>query len=976
MTNSRINHIRQTDDTLRISCLSALILATLAPFGTALAAPASPASPADPAAATADPASPSASFSPGFFSASMGNQVDLSRFEKGNIVLPGNYRVDITVNNQWQGRDDVTFSAVAGQDSAVPCFDAAQLTKLGINLEKAARGDGKRTPDDVAAHTVPKGPICGDLGKYIPDASVSFDSTSQSLTISVPQLYMNNWARGYVDPSQWDQGVNAGIIGYNFSSSHTTGPASGTQSYLGVNAGVNLGAWHFRHQGSLTNVSGRHASTNYQNVATYVQRDIPKWGAQLVVGDSFTSGQVADSIRVRGINLYSDDRMNPQSQQGYAPTIHGTADSNARVTVRQNGYIIYETTVAAGPFEINDLFPTGYGGDLEVTVTETDGRKNIFTVPFTALPNLLRPGITHFSATAGQLQQYGTYGSKPWVMQGTVQHGFNNTFTGFASTTASQGYGQVNLGTAINTRYGAVSVNVAASQTQLPGQGKLSGQSVGVAFNKNFTDTGTNFALGAYRFSTNGYLDLQDAVALRDLAKHDGDTSQYARQRSRLTLNVSQKIGNGSLYVNGSTTDYWGNNVGRQTSYSIGYNNSYKSVTYGISAQRSRVQAVSRTPAQEQAQRIDDIFYGTSSTVIPGRTDNRIMLSLSMPLGSAPRAPTFNTYVTRNSGDLRSTGVQASINGTAGANNNISYNVSGNRSNGDNSSSYFNGSMGYQGSFASLRAGYSHNGSSNQIAVGADGGVIIHGGGVSFSQTLGDTIGLIEAPDAAGAKVSTATGVHVGGNGYAVVPYLTPYQLNTVGLNPQDMSSDVELKSTTQTVAPHMGAVVKLKYETESGRAVIIKAPMVNGEPLPFAAEVFDASGKAVGTVGQAGKVFVRGVADSGTLTVKWGEEAAAQCHIDYRLAPQVKGKRQIAADVVQARCVSTASTSRLGAAPAPDARDSGQLMEGRDASAKGGKGKPRYPAFSMQSQGDIASVVQRYAGIYGSAAPGTWMGG
>ncbi|GAB2565182.1 fimbrial biogenesis outer membrane usher protein CupB3 [Dyella jejuensis] len=888
----------------------------------------------------------------------MGEQVDLSRFEKGNVVLPGSYRVDITVNDQWQGRDDVTFSAVEGQDSAVPCFDATQLSKLGINLDKVARGDGS-TPADVAAHALPHGPICGDLGKYIPDASVAFDSTTQSLTLSVPQLYMNNAARGYVDPSQWDNGINAGMLAYNFSSSHTTGPASSTQSYLGINAGINLGAWHLRHQGSLSNVSGRYSSTNYQNTATYLQRDIPAWGAQVVVGDSFTSGQVADSFRLRGVSLFTDDRMNPQSQQGYAPTIHGNADSNARVTVRQNGYIIYETTVAAGPFEINDLFPTGYGGDLEVTVTEADGRKNIFTVPFTALPQLLRPGTTHFSVAAGQLQQYGTYGSTPWVMQATLQHGFNNTLTGFGSVTSSQGYGQMNLGTAISTRFGAVSFNVAASHTQLPGPGLLTGQSVGVAFNKNFTDSGTNFALGAYRFSTNGYLDVQDAVALRDLVRYDGNTNQVARQRSRLNLNISQKIGGGQLYFNGSTVDYWGSSTGRQTSYSIGYGNSYKSLTYGISAQRTRLQAVNRTPTQVEAERIDDIFYGPGA-VIPGRTDNRIMLSFSMPLGSSPRAPNFRTYASRDTGASAGTSLQAGISGVAGDSRNINYEVSGNRTNGNAGSTYFNGNVGYQGSFANLRAGYSHSNNANQIAVGASGGVIVHGGGVSFAQSLGDTVGLVEAPGASGARVGSAVGVKVDGGGYAVVPYLTPYQLNTIGLNPKDMSSDVELKSTTQSVAPHLGAVVKLKYETETGRAVIIRAARADGKPLPFAAEVFDAGGKSVGVVGQAGKLFVRGIADSGTLTVKWGSTQAGQCRIDYRLPAQRKGQRQVFADVIEGQCVSTLATSAAEATSHAAGAHTGQDSASVDRRPNGDRRDAgiKLPA-SMH-----ASVLQRYVGL------------
>lgn len=53
----------------------------------------------------------------------------------------------------------------------------------------------------------------------------------------------------------------------------------------------------------------------------------------------------------------------------------------------QNGHEIYQTTVAPGPFEINDLYPTSYSGDLDVTVTEANGAVSRFSVPFQPYQN-------------------------------------------------------------------------------------------------------------------------------------------------------------------------------------------------------------------------------------------------------------------------------------------------------------------------------------------------------------------------------------------------------------------------------------------------------------------------------------------------------------------------------------------------------------------------------------------------------------
>jgi outer membrane usher protein len=173
----------------------------------------------------------------------------------------------------------------------------------------------------------------------------------------------------------------------------------------------------------------------------------------------YTDGQVFNSYGLRGIQLATDDRMLPQSLQGYAPVVRGVAQTNAKVTVRQNGVLIYQTTVAPGPFEIKDLYPTGYGGSLDVTVTEADGRVSNFSVPYASVVQLLRPGITRFDIAIGQLRNL-SIGHEPAVVQAAVQHGFSNLLTGYAGIVGSQGYAAALVGTALDTRYGALAFDV------------------------------------------------------------------------------------------------------------------------------------------------------------------------------------------------------------------------------------------------------------------------------------------------------------------------------------------------------------------------------------------------------------------------------------------------------------------------------------------------------------------------------------
>src|SRR5690606_37833467 len=152
-----------------------------------------------------------------------------------------------------------------------------------------------------------------------------------------------------------------------------------------------------------------------------------------------------------------------------------------------------------------------------------------------------------------------------------------------------------------------------------------------------------------------------------------------------------------------------------------------------------------------------------------------------------------------------------------------------------------------------------------------------------------------------------APGVRVDGRGYALVPYVSPYRLNTVTLDPQGMARDVELQSTSATIAPYAGAISRLRFDTRHGRALLVRASQATGEPLPFGAQVLDGAGQVVGMVGQGGVAYLRTEAEAATFVVRWGEAADQQCHIDYQLpalaGPESPGSEPAMFTRVEATC-------------------------------------------------------------------------
>jgi hypothetical protein len=64
------------------------------------------------------------------------------------------------------------------------------------------------------------------------------------------------------------------------------------------------------------------------------------------MGQYDLSSDLYDTFHFTGASLESDEQMLPPDLRGYAPQISGIAQTNARVTVSQNGRTLYQTSVS------------------------------------------------------------------------------------------------------------------------------------------------------------------------------------------------------------------------------------------------------------------------------------------------------------------------------------------------------------------------------------------------------------------------------------------------------------------------------------------------------------------------------------------------------------------------------------------------------------------------------------------------------
>ncbi|QNP49465.1 fimbrial biogenesis outer membrane usher protein [Diaphorobacter aerolatus] len=336
------------------------------------------------------PPAPKLSFDPKMFKGLGISPQLLEQFNSAQDLPAGRYRLDVFLNEQLRFRKELELRADTSGRQWI-CIDNALLAELGV--------EPRVSPQET----------CADLVKLFPGATAELEGGRLQYQISMPQAYLSKAPRGEVARGDLDAGITALTLNYlgNYQLVQTEGRQSYTRqsAYLSLNAGMNLGQWQLRQQGALQHDQDR--GLRYQNLRTYVQRPLVDWGSEMVVGQTFTSGRFLSALGFNGLTLRTDERMLPDSMRGFAPVVRGVAQTNARVTVRQNGFQIYQTTVAPGSFEISDLYATSLSGDLDVEVLENDGRVRLFTVPFSAVPESLREGAGRYDIALGRTRAVG-----------------------------------------------------------------------------------------------------------------------------------------------------------------------------------------------------------------------------------------------------------------------------------------------------------------------------------------------------------------------------------------------------------------------------------------------------------------------------------------------------------------------------------------------------------------------------------------
>ncbi|HEK1094867.1 TPA: fimbria/pilus outer membrane usher protein [Proteus mirabilis] len=777
--------------------------------------------------------------------------IDLDKFSHENYIMPGGYTLKIKLNNSMLPEQKIFFiQSKEDKDKTIACLNKELVSKIGFKSEIVKKLIWQHNNECVDVKSIPGTVLSGDL-------------SSSTLTINIPQAYLDYRTENWDPPSLWDDGIAGIFIDYNITAKSNRS-AHGQNSYT-VNAngltGANLGVWRFRAdwQSRLNHVVGSDDAikSKFDWTRVFVFRAIKQIQAKLSLGEEYLNSNLFDSFRFTGASLRSDVNMLPPNLRGYAPEVTGIANTNATIIISQNGRILYQTQVAAGPFRIQDLSDVT-NGKLDVRIEEQDGAIREFQVNTATIPYLTRPGSIRYKFSAGKPTSLDHHSEGDLFASGEFSWGVSNGWSLFGGSLNSQNYHAVALGIGKDLlSLGAISFDITQSYARLSNKERhVSGGSYRVNYSKRFEQYDSQIQFAGYRFSEREFMSMSDYLGL----KKNGDNSGNSKELYTVSLNKNFTDLRMSLYFNYNHQTYW--DKPNDDRYNVMLNKivdvgSLKNINLSLSLYRNIYNKVK-----------DDGAYISIS--MPWNNGANIGYSMSTNRSEITNQATYYDRL----------------------NDRTSYQLSlGNDRKGGMGSAYIT----HDGDNSSLTANVSYNHNSyTSFGLGARGGFTVtpYGADMHRVSALGATRLLVDT-DAVANIPMQSRGMSTNSNifGKAVISDINSYYRNSVNINLNEIPDNSEVIDSVAQVTLTEGAIGYRKFNVISGKKMMLTIQLEDSSNPPFGAQLFNSKGMNVGIMNDDGQAYVSGIVEGEKISIHWNNSKQCQFIISNDLQLLEKNK-------------------------------------------------------------------------------------
>ncbi|MFB4340236.1 outer membrane usher protein [Pantoea sp. CS_6] len=758
------------------------------------------------------------------------NEVDINRFSRAGYLMPGEYLFNVVVNKSEFPEEKVSYLSPQDKpDDSLACLSPDLVSRFGFKENEIRKAGWWQDGQCLDVDSLPGMTVTPDLGSGI-------------LKINIPQSLLEYTSENWEPPSRWDDGIPGFILDYYLNARHTQSKSSSDAQSLSGNgvAGFNIGPWRLRAnwQGDYERESGKDGTLrkNFKWDRFYIFRAIKSLKSELTVGESYLPSTIFDSFRFTGASLTSDDAQLAPNLRGYAPEVVGVAKSNAKVTVSQQGSVIYETTVASGPFRIQDL-NNAVMGKLDVTIQEQDGTRRTFQVDTATIPYLTRPGSVRYKLAIGKPSDYEHHTQNIHFATGELSWGISNGWSVYGGGLFANDYLTVAAGMGRDLlALGALSLDVTSARAKLNEHVTRKGNSYRLSYSKRFDDYDSQITFAGYRFSDRNYMTMSQFLSSRTSAY-----SNPGKGKELYTITIAKQLRklNAGIYLSYNHQTYWERAASDTWNLSLSSNfdmGRFKNASLSLTGYRTQ--------------------YDHTN-------DDGVYLSLSLPFGEGTLS-----YSGQTSGGTQSQNVGWRDN----LGDNSDYNVDiGTSSDGEHS---INGYLDYTGSIAEMTAsaGFENNGY-RTLGLSVEGGMTATAQGAALHRSSG-VDGTRLMVDTAGISDVAVSG---GGNdvktnyfGKAVVTDINSYYRSNVNIDLDELPDDVEATRSVVEDTLTKGAIGYRKFGILAGQKGMAIVKLEDGSVPPFGAMVKNEDKIQTGIIAENGRVWLSGMKPGGKMDVSW----------------------------------------------------------------------------------------------------------
>lgn len=767
---------------------------------------------------------------------------DVAAFSQAGYIMPGIYPMSIVLNkNKITDTSIEYFNPPQNIKTSIPCL----TTKV---IELFAIKDSYKSKIGWYAENKNHN-ICAII-QAEDGWQIKPNMADGTLSISIPQAWLEYISANWDPPARWNDGITGALFDYNMNFNATRAHKSSQQTSLSGNgiAGFNIGAWRARADWQTrfdNSSSDRGQDSRFQWNRYYLYRPIPSIKSRLSLGENFLNSDLFDSFRFTGLTLRSDDSMLPPNLRGYAPEITGIAKTNAKVTISQQGSVIYQTQVAPGPFNIQDL-NDAVNGQLDVEVKEEDGTVQKFTVQTSDIPYLTRPGSIRYKISAGRPTDIHHHSQGDIFSMGEFSWGIANGWSLYGGATANNNYQAIASGIGRDLMVlGALSFDVTHARAKLPETETKQGNSYRLSYSKRFDEYNSQVTFAGYRFSERDYISMADFLDASQFKNRSENTKEMYTIRFNQQLS---KIG-ANIFFDYNHRTYWSNSDDDRYSISLAKYLDFgniKNINFSVNAYRNKIN---------------------------NTNDDGVYLSVAIPWGNRG---SLSLNSSRYSG-----GSSNQISYFSSLDDSQTYQIAAGKNRSQNA---FNGFYSYMGDDVKINANASYQAQSYTSAgLGIQGGITATTEGAALHRVnmLGATRVLVDTNSVSNVPVrGFGTISHSNMFGKTVVSDVNNYYRNQLSIDVNKMQDDVDAINTIEQITLTEGAIGYRHFDMVQGEKGLIYIKMHDGSSPPFGATVKNSDNKDVGIVNDDGSVYISGIKPSENMFVYW--DGGKKCTITF----------------------------------------------------------------------------------------------